>query len=210
MVATKSTTTTATAGLGGQPLEVNNNVKQRHVVKTSNNGINNDSDIIKDNHDIAKLDISALSEDIHSSDGNTTSASDVSDNYDRTSEESLNDDDHDVIDSSDGGVDPYADGIEVTGVEQWLCVSRLPPDLTEADFYDLLREFGGVKHYFLVFSEETGMINVMYHKEGRVVIPTLTQTKFFYKGPSSKNSYCKSVTTFLILKSTLCQVFFVD
>ena len=153
MVATKSTTT-ATAGLG-QPLEVNNNVKQRHIVKSSKNAIiNDDSDMIKNNHDVTKLDISALSDDIVHSDGNTT-FSDVSDNYDRTSEVSLNDDDH-VIDSSDGGVDPYADGIEVTGVEQWLCVSRLPPDLTEVEFYDLLREFGGVKHYFLVFSEETG------------------------------------------------------
>ena len=47
-------------------------------------------------------------------------------------------------------------GLTVTGVEQWLCVSRLPADLTEVEFYDMLAEFGAVKHYFLVVSEETG------------------------------------------------------
>jgi len=47
--------------------------------------------------------------------------------------------------------------ITVTDPEQWLCVAKLPLDLTEDEFYDLLAEFGGVKESFLMVSEKTGV-----------------------------------------------------
>jgi len=46
--------------------------------------------------------------------------------------------------------------LEVTEPEQWLCVAKLPVDITEDEFYDLLSEFGGVEDYFLMVSSKTG------------------------------------------------------
>ena len=40
----------------------------------------------------------------------------------------------------------------VTGEEEWLCVSRLPTDVDDDEFYDMLAEFGSVKESFLVYS----------------------------------------------------------
>lgn len=47
--------------------------------------------------------------------------------------------------------------LEVTGPEQWLCVAKLPLDLTEDEFYDLLVEFGGVRESFLMVSAKSGV-----------------------------------------------------
>ena len=47
--------------------------------------------------------------------------------------------------------------LEVTDPEQWLCVAKLPVDITEDEFYDLLSEFGGVEDYFLMVSSKTGV-----------------------------------------------------
>ena len=44
------------------------------------------------------------------------------------------------------------EGIVVTGEEEWLCVSRLPTDVDDDEFYDMLAEFGSVKESFLVYS----------------------------------------------------------
>jgi len=47
--------------------------------------------------------------------------------------------------------------ITVTDPEEWLCVAKLPLDITEDEFYDLLAEFGGVKESFLMVSDKTGV-----------------------------------------------------
>eukprot|EP00090_Calanus_glacialis_P028706 TRINITY_DN46070_c0_g1_i1.p1 TRINITY_DN46070_c0_g1~~TRINITY_DN46070_c0_g1_i1.p1 ORF type:complete len:666 (-),score=138.11 TRINITY_DN46070_c0_g1_i1:710-2707(-) len=47
--------------------------------------------------------------------------------------------------------------ITVTDPEEWLCVAKLPLDITEDEFWDLLAEFGGVKESFLMKSKRTGV-----------------------------------------------------
>jgi hypothetical protein len=42
--------------------------------------------------------------------------------------------------------------------EEWLCVSRLPLDMTGEEFLELLQDFGPVKQHFLVYSETTGNV----------------------------------------------------
>ena len=44
----------------------------------------------------------------------------------------------------------------VKDLEEWLCVSRLPTDIDEDEFYHLLTEFGSVEESFLVTSEQSG------------------------------------------------------
>jgi len=46
--------------------------------------------------------------------------------------------------------------LEVKEPEQWLCVAKLPVDITEDEFFDLLAEFGGVEDNFLMVSSKTG------------------------------------------------------
>ena len=62
--------------------------------------------------------------------------------------------------------------VVVKDAEEWLCVSRLPPDITEDEFYDLLTEFGGVEESFLIHSDI----------QGSFTIPTLDDIRlvFFY------------------------------
>ena len=48
------------------------------------------------------------------------------------------------------------EGVVVTGEEEWLCVSRLPTDVHDDEFYDMLAEFGNVKESFLVNSSQPG------------------------------------------------------
>lgn len=43
-----------------------------------------------------------------------------------------------------------------TPTEMVLCVARLPFNFTESDFYNLIKEYGEVKMYFLMISERTG------------------------------------------------------
>lgn len=50
--------------------------------------------------------------------------------------------------------------ITVTDPEEWLCVAKLPLDITEDEFYDLLAEFGGVKESFLMVSDKTGELKI--------------------------------------------------
>ena len=40
--------------------------------------------------------------------------------------------------------------------DEWLCVSRLPLDISHEEFLELLQDFGSVKQHFLVHSETTG------------------------------------------------------
>jgi len=47
--------------------------------------------------------------------------------------------------------------ITVTDPEEWLCVAKLPLDITEEEFWELLAEFGGVKESFLMKSSKTGV-----------------------------------------------------
>ena len=56
----------------------------------------------------------------------------------------------------DNSVTPPPKSITVTDPEEWLCVAKLPLDITEDEFWDLLAEFGGVKESFLMNSERTG------------------------------------------------------
>jgi len=44
----------------------------------------------------------------------------------------------------------------VTGPEDWLCVAKLPLDITGDEFCDILTQFGKVKESFLVESKKTG------------------------------------------------------
>jgi hypothetical protein len=44
----------------------------------------------------------------------------------------------------------------VAGPEEWLCVARLPPDMEEDEFQELLADFGRVEESFLVRSRLTG------------------------------------------------------
>jgi hypothetical protein len=46
--------------------------------------------------------------------------------------------------------------IVVDGPEEWLCVARLPLDMEQEEFRDLLAEFGRVEEAFLVMSTKTG------------------------------------------------------
>jgi len=57
----------------------------------------------------------------------------------------------------DNSVTPPPKSITVTDPEEWLCVAKLPLDITEDEFWDLLAEFGGVKESFLMNSERTGV-----------------------------------------------------
>jgi hypothetical protein len=47
-------------------------------------------------------------------------------------------------------------GLAVTEPEQWLCVAKLPPDTTEAEFHSTLAEYGKVAESFLMVSDKTG------------------------------------------------------
>jgi len=47
--------------------------------------------------------------------------------------------------------------ITVTDPEEWLCVAKLPLDITEDEFWDLLAEFGGVKESFLCHCQRSGV-----------------------------------------------------
>ena len=40
--------------------------------------------------------------------------------------------------------------------DEWLCVSRLPLDISHEEFLELLQDFGSVKQHFLAHSETTG------------------------------------------------------
>ena len=51
--------------------------------------------------------------------------------------------------------------LEVKGPEEWLCVSRLPPDITQDEFFDMISEFGGVEQSFLV-KTKSGSPNYFY------------------------------------------------
>ena len=46
--------------------------------------------------------------------------------------------------------------VVVKDPEDWLCVSRLPADVSEDEFYDILSEFGGVEESFLLTSSQSG------------------------------------------------------
>ena len=52
--------------------------------------------------------------------------------------------------------------LEVKGPEEWLCVSRLPPDISEDEFYDILSEFGGVEESFLVNTQSGNKVFVIF------------------------------------------------
>jgi len=57
----------------------------------------------------------------------------------------------------DNSVTSPPKSITVTDPEEWLCVAKLPLDITEDEFWDLLAEFGGVKESFLMNSARTGV-----------------------------------------------------
>ena len=68
------------------------------------------------------------------------------------------------------GVEDVEDGgrkerrIVVKGPEEWLCVARLPPDMEEEEFLELLQEFGRVEEAFLVLSLKTGWWSARQHE----------------------------------------------
>ena len=153
---TKSTTTSSL----GQPTEVNNNINKRlskpdHILIKSDIIIASSAKLVSsdDGSSCSYSDDPDHDQSVANSDSHTDSDHDGLDGDGRPSHHSL---DQDLDDLSVGG--GGKNGVEVTGLEQWLCVSRLPCDLTEVEFYDLLAEFGAVKHYFLVFSDETGNV----------------------------------------------------
>lgn len=48
------------------------------------------------------------------------------------------------------------DKLVVTGPEDWLCVAKLPLDITDHEFCEILSEFGKVKESFLMVTRKTG------------------------------------------------------
>ena len=59
--------------------------------------------------------------------------------------------------------------IVVQGPEEWLCVARLPLDMDEEEFQDLLAEFGRVEEAFLVRSRRTGEFSISIIPFGQLI-----------------------------------------
>ena len=59
--------------------------------------------------------------------------------------------------------------IVVQGPEEWLCVARLPLDMDEEEFQDLLAEFGRVEEAFLVRSRRTGEFSISIIPCGQLI-----------------------------------------
>ena len=46
--------------------------------------------------------------------------------------------------------------ITVTEPEQWLCVAKLPPDISEQEFREILQDFGKIEDSFLMAGHKNG------------------------------------------------------
>jgi hypothetical protein len=47
--------------------------------------------------------------------------------------------------------------LTVSSPEEWLCVARMPLDLNQIEFHNLLQDYGAVQQCFLIHSETSGM-----------------------------------------------------
>ena len=54
--------------------------------------------------------------------------------------------------------------ILVTAAEEWLCVSRLPVDVTEDEFKKLVEEYGPTKRTLIIRSKRTGKEIELFEK----------------------------------------------
>ena len=145
--------------------EVNNNVKhQKRLIKNNGRPLQIQQHSNGNKHVTTTITSEKNRSKLYNNHRNTTTTSDkaaciskdhsivgdinndlVSD-HDRTTNDPVSDN---TANHSDGG-------IIVDGAEQWLCISRLPLDISDDEFYCLLTEFGAVKDYFLVNCQKTG------------------------------------------------------